>query len=800
MRRSLSKIRDSLARDQALPLSARVAKGVRYVASSVLAPVRLRACDRVGARGRAMGRPRIVNRGRIEIGDDFTLNSIFAPAELVAAEGATIEIGDRVGINYGTAISARARVKIGNGVSIGPYSIIADSEAELPDGDDDRVAPIEIGDGVWLAARVTLLPGARIGAGSVITAGSIVSGEIPAGVVAGGIPARVLRAVKSDDSAAPAQSWIPASAGMTEGGPGGAIPSVIPAEAGIHTSPNGAPAPPALSGVVIADFTIGDLAVRLRDATDSPSLIVAESPYGQVMQQLMSGPSEGATDFAVVWTLPQLISPAFQRVEWSEPVEQAELTADVDAFCDVLLRAAAGYRFIFVPTWTLPAHRRGLGMIDARPGGLTWALGTMNQRLMERLGNASNVFVLNAARWAEAAGRGSTGTGERAWYLGKVAFHGEALAEAARDIKAAVRGLTGQARKLVVVDLDDTLWGGIVGDAGWENLQLGGHDPRGEAFVDFQRALKQLTRRGIVLGIASKNTESVALEAIRSHPAMILGVDDFVGWRINWDDKARNIADLAAELNLGLQSVVFIDDNPVERARVREALPEVLVPEWPKDPLMYPSALHALRCFDVPAISREDAERTRLYAAERERERIKTDVGSLDDWLAGLDIRVRVEPLGRANLTRVAQLFNKTNQMNLTTRRLTEQELVAWAEEPGHALWALSVGDRFGDAGLTGILGLATEGERCRIVDFILSCRVMGRRVEETMAHLAVEWALERSLVGVEALYIPSAKNKPCHDFWKERSRFASADEKRFVWDISEPYALPECITLERAL
>ena len=184
------------------------------------------------------------------------------------------------------------------------------------------------------------------------------------------------------------------------------------------------------------------------------------------------------------------------------------------------------------------------------------------------------------------------------------------MREAAADIRAAFVGLRGAAKKLLVLDLDDTLWGGIVGDAGWENLRLGGHDPQGESFADFQRAIKNLKRRGVVLALVSKNEESVALEAIRNHPEMVLKEDDFVGWRINWTDKARNIAELATELNLGLQSVVFIDDNPVERARVREALPEVFVPEWPEDKLLYASAFGQLRCFDAPpSVERISSER-----------------------------------------------------------------------------------------------------------------------------------------------------------------------------------------------
>jgi HAD superfamily phosphatase (TIGR01681 family) len=237
---------------------------------------------------------------------------------------------------------------------------------------------------------------------------------------------------------------------------------------------------------------------------------------------------------------------------------------------------------------------------------------------MQALQDVPNVYVMNAQRWLEAtATRGRSMA--KGWYLGKVPFSGETFAEVARDLKAAARALTGHTRKLLVLDLDDTLWGGIVGDIGWENLQLGGHDAVGEAFVDFQHAVKALTARGIVLGIVSKNTERVALDAIDTHPQMVLRRTDFVGWRINWQDKAQNIADLAAELHLGLQSVVFIDDNPVERARVRDALPEVFVPDWPEDKLLYTERFLGLRCFDAPAISREDAERTALYAAERER-------------------------------------------------------------------------------------------------------------------------------------------------------------------------------------
>ncbi len=793
--RLLEKISRSLARDQDLPLRARLAKGQRYAAAAVLGPVRLRACDSVGARARVMGRPLVRNEGFVAIGDDLVLNARQAACELAAHHGAELRVGNGVAINFGVLISAARSVTIGDRVSIGPYAVIAD--AERPDAADALAIVIE--DGVWLAGRVTVRPGARIGAGSVITAGSVVEGEIPPGVVAGGSPARVLRPVATQPVTPPDTNAAP-TAPSQQRPPNSALPTAPFQQRPPVSAPPVAPSLPLLRGVILADFTTGELAARLGDASDAPALAVSTAPYGQVVQALLTPSPDAGTDFAVVWTRPDQVSPAFGRLVQGEPAPDDAILADVDELCDAILRGAERFRTVLVPTWTLPPDERGLGMLDARPGGSAWALARMNQRLMERLAPAAHVFVLDAARWQAAAGRNARGSA-KGWYVGKIAFSPDVITEAAADIKAAIRGARGQARKLLVLDLDDTLWGGIVGDAGWERLCLGGPDPEGEALADFQRAIRRLTRRGIVLAIASKNTESVALEAIRSHPEMVLREDDFVTWRINWHDKARNIADIAAELNLGLQSVVFIDDNPAERARVREALPEVLVPEWPADKLLYPQALAALRCFDVPSVSAEDAARTALYAAEQRRTAARHEVGSVDDWLAGLGVRVRAERLAPPNVTRAAQLLNKTNQLNLSTRRLSEPELVAWAAEPGREVWAAYVGDRFGDAGLTGLLGLERDGDTCRVVDFVLSCRVMGRKVEDALAHLAVARARAVGAARVEALHRPTSKNAPCLTFWESSGFDAdpapAAGGTRFTWDAARAYAGPPHVTLE---
>lgn len=331
---------------------------------------------------------------------------------------------------------------------------------------------------------------------------------------------------------------------------------------------------------------------------------------------------------------------------------------------------------------------------------------------------------------------------------------------------------------------------------GGKTSYWGGHHHRGEAHADLQHALKSLRNRGILLAIVSKNEEQVALEAIRKHPEMVLQLEDFAAWRINWRDKAQNIIDLLTELNLGPQSAVFIDDNPAERARVKESLPEVLVPDWPQDPLLYPTALLSLRCFEMPSLSREDLARTTMYLSENKRRDLRKTVSSLEQWLARLATRIQVEELHPANLPRAAQLLNKTNQMNLSTRRMSESELMAWSKQKHHRLWTLRVADKFGDAGLTGIVSLEIQEGQAQIVDFVLSCRVLGRHVEETMLAAAVQHAQAMGIQNVYARFVATAKNKPCLEFFKNVTPSLQQQGDCFAWHGNQSFPMPEHIEL----
>jgi len=546
--------------------------------------------------------------------------------------------------------------------------------------------------------------------------------------------------------------------------------------------------------LVISDFN-AELTGRYLSADASqPKCTATSAAYGQVFQALTDVSAVGQGNVAFIWTRPEGVVPEFARLLDGQQVSAQRIDEEVDAFAAMIRRYAASCRYAFVASWLPTYIDRGSGLLNWGKEGAAYYLARMNLRLSEALGGVADIFVLDSQGWIDST---DGARDSKSWFVTKAPFTDKVFKAAARDVKSALRAAAGLNRKLVVVDLDDTMWGGIVGDDGWENLRLGGHDHVGEAYAEFQRALLTLVRRGIAVAVVSKNDEAVALEAIARHPEMIIRTEHLAGWRINWKDKAQNIAELVEDLNLGLQSTVFIDDNPTERGRIREALPEVLVPEWPTDPTKFADALRQLDCFDRAAMTSEDRERTQMYVQERARRGSLDVASSPEDWLASLEVRVRVDPLSAANLKRVVQLLNKTNQLNLRTRRSTEKELQTWLEGGNNRdLAALTVADRFGDLGLTGIVSWEQIGATLEIVDYVLSCRAMGRQVEQLMAHLAVQAAARAKCDTVVARLIPTAKNRPCLAFW-QGSGFSETGQNVFQWTTERDYPKPPFIALE---
>ncbi len=546
---------------------------------------------------------------------------------------------------------------------------------------------------------------------------------------------------------------------------------------------------------ILADFNAANLAAYLTQDLSAPRVTATSAPMGVLTPEQMS--AAPVADIAVVWTRPEAVSGAYAELLHLGLTDLPAVLEDVDAFADRVRVAAGRFGRVILATWLPPRLSVAFPSVAMKENlGAANVLARMNLRLAERVQSLPGVILLDASRWMDPE---RTPEEAKLWYAAKIPFRNEVFRRAARQVKSSVRAAIRGPRKLILVDLDDTLWGGIVGDVGWTGLRLGGHDPVGEAFVDFQRALVALSRRGILLGVVSKNEERVALEAMTEHPEMVVRPQQLSGWRINWHDKAANIVALTRHLNLGLDAVVFIDDNPAERGRVREELPEVLVPEWPTSPMLYLDALLSLDCFDMVTVTDEDRRRGELYVAEQARSDDREHATSTGDWLRRLDLQVDVEEFNDRNAPRVVQLLNKTNQMNLTTRRVDAGQLDAWLRGGPRKLWSFRVADRFGDAGLTGVASIEMNGSQAALIDFVLSCRVFGRQVEHAMLHVASEAARDAGAHELVAMFQPTSKNAPCLRFL-EASGLRRETAQRFSWNLSAAFPCPPDIQLRREM
>ena len=339
-------------------------------------------------------------------------------------------------------------------------------------------------------------------------------------------------------------------------------------------------------------------------------------------------------------------------------------------------------------------------------------------------------------------------------------------------------------KKCLVLDLDNTLWGGVLAEDGLEGIKLGGDYP-GKAYHLWQEALLELSRSGVILAVCSKNNEADVLEAWEKNPFMLLKKEHFAAWRINWADKASNIAELAGELNIGLDSLVFVDDNPSERELIRQALPMVEVPEFPAQPYLLPEFFKELveRYFRVYSLTAEDAQKAEQYKANALRAQAQQSFVDFDAFLASLDIKISLEKANEFNIERIAQMTQKTNQFNLTGRRYTDSDIRAFLAD-GWKIWCIGVADRFGDSGITGCAMVCGD----TIDTFLLSCRILGKGIEKAFLLKLLSLLKEDGLKRVRAQYIPSAKNAQVQDFY-ERCGFKCVSQgvdggKSYVLDL----------------
>lgn len=403
-----------------------------------------------------------------------------------------------------------------------------------------------------------------------------------------------------------------------------------------------------------------------------------------------------------------------------------------------------------------PAH----GLLDQLdPAGQCEAILAFNRGLKAQAAAIAGVTVLDYDALIARHGREGWYDAAR-WSTVRLPIAARHLHHLAGEWLRHLYAMAGVTRKVLVTDLDNTLWGGLAGEEGLEAIHLGPtHD--GLGYLELQRVLADLNRRGILLAVCSKNNEVDALRILEQHPAMLLRPADFAALRINWRDKALNLREIAAELNLGLDALVFLDDNPAERRRVRAELPEVEVIDLPENPLHFAQALRDSVWFERLAVTEEDRLRTRQYREQRERVELAQAAGSLEEFYRSLRQVVTIEPLRRETLARVAQLTQKTNQFNLTTRRYSEAQLSQLFEAPGWTVDTVRVEDRFGDNGLVGVIATRRQDHVCLIDTFLLSCRVIGRTVESAvLAWLASECARE-GMRELRGQFVATRKNAP---------------------------------------
>jgi FkbH-like protein len=401
-------------------------------------------------------------------------------------------------------------------------------------------------------------------------------------------------------------------------------------------------------------------------------------------------------------------------------------------------------------------HDPALGHLAARlPGSRYSMLHALNAELGVRAGDA--VALVDCERLADAWGK-ARWFDDRYWFYAKQAVSLEALPLLARHTAAVLAADLGLARKCLVVDLDNTLWGGVVGEDGVAGLRLG-DGPEGEAYAAFQERILELKRKGIVLAVASKNDDADARSVFEQHPAMRIGLDDIACFAANWDTKVDNIRSIAETLDLGLDSLVYADDNPSERAIVRRFEPEVDVLALPADPALFGRALGEYLHFETAALSAEDKARADHYRARAQAAQRRLELDDLDDFLRDLEMTARIAPFDELRLPRIVQLIGKTNQFNLTTRRHGVTRVRELMDQPGSIHLYLELRDRFADHGLVGVL-IATREEDDMVIDtWLLSCRVIGRTAEQAMLEQLARRAEAQGCTRLRGTYAPTAKN-----------------------------------------
>lgn len=422
----------------------------------------------------------------------------------------------------------------------------------------------------------------------------------------------------------------------------------------------------------------------------------------------------------------------------------------------------------------------------------------LNYELMRLTQKYSNLFICDLAALQNKFGRDFI-FNPAIYTSTEMILSLEAVPFVASRLLDIVSALQGKAKKCLVLDLDNTLWGGVIGDDGLEGIQLGHGLGIGKAFTEFQMWVKKLKNRGIIICICSKNDEQKAKEPFLKHPDMLLKLEDISVFMANWESKVDNIRMIQKILNIGFDSIVFLDDNPFERNQVRENISGITVPELPEDPACYLEYLYSLNLFETAAFSSADKDRTKQYKIQAERVAFSKTFDNEDDYLKSLNMISAVEGFNKFNIPRIAQLSQRSNQFNLRTIRYSDSDIKLLSEDPNYICLAFSLSDKFGDNGLIGVVILKKENSDLAFIDtWFMSCRVLKRGMENFTLNKIVSVAKENGIKKIVGEYLPTAKNEMVKDHYLDLG-FTKLDDSttaRFILDV-ENYESKPCFIAE---
>ena len=524
-------------------------------------------------------------------------------------------------------------------------------------------------------------------------------------------------------------------------------------------------------------------------------LQVVTVTYGSAVQEAVSPTStlNQASCDAVLVALDYRGLPL--RPSQSDTDDALKSVADSAALIETIrrgVREASGARCI-VQTLAAPPEVL-FGSIDRQaPGTLRRLIDAVNSEITANLDGSGDV-LFDVAGLAQTVGLSQWHSPVQ-WNMAKLPFAAACLPLYAEHVARLMGAMRGKGGRCLILDLDNTVWGGIVGDDGVEGLVLGEGDPTGEAFVSVQRMALALRERGIVLAVSSKNDEANARRPFQEHPEMLLKEDHIAVFRANWQDKASNIRAIAQELSLGLDAMVFLDDNPVERGLIRRELPEVMVPELPEDPALYARTLAAGGYFEAVAVSDEDRKRADYYQTNARRAQAKVAATDINDYLKSLAMEMTVQPFDAVGRSRIVQLINKSNQFNLTTRRYGEPEIELLEHDASALTLQIRLSDIFGDNGMISVvICRPRSGEDWEIDTWLMSCRVLGRGVERMVLNEILHHARARGIKTLVGVYRPTERNSMVRDHYESLgfTRRLVAENGETEWVMAATAQVPE--------